>query len=37
MSLAPGTRFGPYEISAVIGAGGPPSLVLRASFGEVSP
>ena len=27
MSLKPGTRFGPYEILALLGAGGPPSLV----------
>ena len=26
MSLAVGTRLGPYEITAPIGAGGPPSL-----------
>jgi hypothetical protein len=24
MTLSPGTRFGPYEIQAEIGAGGPP-------------
>jgi len=27
MSLSPGTRLGPYEIVAPIGAGGPPSLM----------
>ena len=26
MSLAPGTRVGPYDIVAALGAGGPPSL-----------
>jgi len=31
MSLAAGTKLGPYEIVAPIGAGGPPSLV--SSFG----
>jgi hypothetical protein len=27
MSLTSGTRLGPYEILAAIGAGGPPSLL----------
>ena len=26
MTLSAGTRLGPYEIEAAIGAGGPPSL-----------
>lgn len=35
MPLAAGTRLGPYEITAPLGAGGPPSLALtpRPSFG----
>ena len=39
MSLVAGTRLGPYEIQAAVGAGGPASARVsrRASFGEVSP
>ena len=41
MTLTPGTRLGPYEITArPIGVGGPASAreaLLRASYGEVSP
>jgi hypothetical protein len=28
MTLSAGTRLGPYEIVAAVGAGGPPPLVL---------
>jgi hypothetical protein len=30
MSIAAGSRIGPYEVVAVLGAGGPPSLAERA-------
>jgi len=35
MSLAPGTRLGPYEVLAKIGEGGPPLLIAASgrSFG----
>ncbi len=35
MTLSSGTRLGPYEITAPIGAGGPPSFARRsfANFG----
>jgi hypothetical protein len=36
MTLSPGIRLGPYEVAALTGVGGPPSLALelRASDGE---
>jgi hypothetical protein len=37
MPLSAGTRLGPYEIIAPLGAGGPPSFarISRANYGEV--
>jgi len=32
MTITPGTRLGPYEVLAPLGAGGPPSLA--AAFGR---
>ena len=39
MALSPGTRIGAYEVTGLIGAGGPPPLAgpFDASYGEVSP
>jgi hypothetical protein len=35
VTLAPGTRIGPYDVTAKLGEGGPPSLAREtsASFG----